>query len=342
MLEGFQDDLRSLGVPAEASIGTLIAAAIEAPPLKARQPNPSRPERARADDAAAIAAVPPAVWEALDALKPEEAVSGIEIVRAGGAVELARAMAQRLAVMNDDMSDGLRTARLARLLMAQAPLDPTPEQRRAAASQLRRCLYGPTELMREARAAREAAGMMNIWAADHFVAQRLLDVRRATHRHDAAAANAVLDQIAALSIGESTLAIDAIYLLEQHGRIAEADEIYAEYLDDAEAAMETTPDNASAMNRVAWFCARTGRNLERAHQLALTATRLSPRNAALQDTFAEAAFRMGHEREALAAETSAQRSRPDYEFMIRQVDRFKAGLAAGDADRALRSEAWDE
>ena len=162
--------------------------------------------------------------------------------------------------------------------------------------------------------------------SDIFADVHIAQLRQAMQQDDRPTIEATLEQLAVISIYDSQMAIDAIYLFEQFGRLQEADEVYAECLGELYETLETAPNDPSLLNGVAWFCARTGRNLEQAYQFAHQAIDTAPGNSALMDTFAEAAFRTNHVQQAIEAERRGLDLQRGDLFMTKQLARFSAGV----------------
>lgn len=188
-------------------------------------------------------------------------------------------------------------------------------------------------------------------ATDVLAYRFIDDVRSADANDDPAALALALDSLARISPLASGATLDAVYVLETHGRVAEADEVFGEHLDQARAAVDANPESPTTNNSIAWLCARAGRDLERAYQYAVRANALTPGMASLMDTQAEAAFRTNRVAEAVRLETAAyaQLRSPenmegmgDDKFIETQLARFRAGLKPGDATRSLPSEHWFE
>ena len=333
--DGFADDVASLGDSETNSISSLIAAVIALPRLNAPPP-------ADDDDVAqVIRRVPGKIWEAVDALSAEDQVIGLEVLARGGDVAVADAISRRMLISSvPQLTPDL--VQRARVMAVRAALATTPKSRAAAHDKLRDALFGESGGIRHARLSQtrsEETGNLTVWPADAYAQQRLSDVRRAMERHDKAGIDAALDALAPVPIDHPTIAIDVVRVFEINGRFDEADEVFDDYVDTAESQLD---GSSTGLNSLAWFCARTGRTLDKAYEMAFRATTAEPTNEAIKDTFAEAAFRIGKPQEAIAAESAALQVMPKYAFMIRQLDRFKGGLQPGEATRPMPSEAWEK
>lgn len=84
------------------------------------------------------------------------------------------------------------------------------------------------------------------------------------------------------------------------------------------------PDDAEALNNVAWLCAIARQDLERATQRARQAIKLRPDTAAYMDTLAELEFVQGHQAAAIDWIQRCLKTDPDSRYFQAQLKRFQA------------------
>jgi thioredoxin 1 len=93
-------------------------------------------------------------------------------------------------------------------------------------------------------------------------------------------------------------------------------EVYQVYLD-------RHPDDTSAMNGFAWFCAQRSFGFEQALPVALKAADLSDRDPGILDTLAELYFAMGDYDNAIKVGKEALDKEPDDKYLKDQLDKFQ-------------------
>lgn len=147
--------------------------------------------------------------------------------------------------------------------------------------------------------------------------------KHAEQQKDTAAMQDRAKQILATGSDSSSIFLDVLPTLEQTNTPAEVDEYFNRVYAAADAQLKAQPDDASNYNEVAWLCARAGRRLDEALKLSTEAVKRKPDEAAFLDTLAEAQFRVGKIKDAIASEEKALQSRPDDTFMQEQLARFK-------------------
>ena len=93
-------------------------------------------------------------------------------------------------------------------------------------------------------------------------------------------------------------------------------------------AIESTPNDPSALNGFAWFCAQRKIGLDKALVAAQKAAELSNRDPGILDTLAEVYFAMGDFDNAIKVEQEASAMDPDDKYMKDQIEKFKKAKAA--------------
>ena len=116
-----------------------------------------------------------------------------------------------------------------------------------------------------------------------------------------------------------TLEDPALHVADKEIVDAYFDRVYAKATDR----LAQAPGDPMEMNDMAWLCARSGRHLDQAVDLATKAVAAKPAESAYIDTLAEATFRTGKPAEALALELRAVQLLPGNTFMHEQVERFR-------------------
>ncbi len=150
------------------------------------------------------------------------------------------------------------------------------------------------------------------------------DFRAARDAGDAATADKHLAELIVLKPTTSRVVLDVVPHLKSVGREREAQAIFAHAYGIARNRLDAAPDDANAMNELAWLCARAGERLDEALELATRATAIAPANASYLDTAAEANFQVGRVDEAIRLEKAAVDLEPGNAFMREQLERFQA------------------
>ena len=88
-------------------------------------------------------------------------------------------------------------------------------------------------------------------------------------------------------------------LLQKAGRTAIAEELFATYEVDMQRQLEQWPNDATALNNLAWMYSQCDLKFDEALELSNRALELAPRSAVFMDTLAEIQFRSGAVSEAL-------------------------------------------
>jgi tetratricopeptide (TPR) repeat protein len=82
-------------------------------------------------------------------------------------------------------------------------------------------------------------------------------------------------------------------LLQQHGQSELAEQLFAQYEQEMLRQIERWPNDATALNNLAWMYSQCDKKLEEANQLSQQAVGLAPSSAVFLDTLAEVQFRAG-------------------------------------------------
>lgn len=125
--------------------------------------------------------------------------------------------------------------------------------------------------------------------------------------------------------GNVDLPIRLVPMLEKKGHKKEADEVFAKALAIQEQACKTFPNSSNAHNSYAWLCAVCKRNLDKALEHALQATKLLPDHAGHLDTLAEVYFQLGQQEKAVEIQNRTIELDPGRPYFRKQLERIKAG-----------------
>jgi tetratricopeptide (TPR) repeat protein len=185
----------------------------------------------------------------------------------------------------------------------------------AAAEQLRSAI----EEMRDS--ARTSPFVNDLVAQVHW-----REFRAARAAKDEKTMNQKVEALITLSPSESSIALDLVPYLKEHGKTDDARAMFNKAFEAAHAKLAVDPMNPEQMNEVAWLCARCDERLDDAVRLATRAVTLAPESYAILDTAAEANFRAGNAKKAVELETRALELKPNDKFMLEQIARFKAGV----------------
>jgi tetratricopeptide (TPR) repeat protein len=82
-------------------------------------------------------------------------------------------------------------------------------------------------------------------------------------------------------------------LLQQHGQSELAEQLFAQYEQEMRSQIERWPNDATALNNLAWMYSQCDQKLEEARRLSQQAVSLAPSSAVFLDTLAEVHFRAG-------------------------------------------------
>jgi tetratricopeptide (TPR) repeat protein len=324
--EGLEDDLLTLDLSSASAEMALVKAILSASP----EPMNKMPTLLRD--------VPAPIVAAADALKPQQLIGMLELLGRAGDVGLADALASRLISQLRGVRDPSVKVLVTRAIALRYML--AEESQAGPIARLQDFVRQlPPVILGDGL---DEEGLEPLAGYVGFCKWQMEAVRRAVFVDDRPRVEWLLDRLMYVPITSSKLAIDAIYVFEMFGRLEAADEVYAECSSLMQAQLDAFPNNSSLLNRIAWFSARTGRDLDNAYGWARRALAIEPRSPAITDTFAEAAFRVGKVEEAVAAERRALAGRPGDPFMTNQLRRFESGLRPGDAERPLFSEDWNE
>ncbi len=152
-------------------------------------------------------------------------------------------------------------------------------------------------------------------------------LRVAAATGDAQHETELVDELVEYGTADADILNDLLPILRSRGRQADADRIFAAAYELFKAQLDQTPDQAEAMNNLAWVGGRSGERLEEAFALSSAAVELEPDNAAYLDTLAEVNFRRGDAAVAVELERRALLLRPGDPFMETQLRRYEAGKA---------------
>jgi tetratricopeptide (TPR) repeat protein len=125
--------------------------------------------------------------------------------------------------------------------------------------------------------------------------------------------------------GNVDLPIRLVPMLEEKGHKKEADEVFNKALAAQEQACKTFPSSSNAHNSYAWLCAVCKRNLDKALEHSLQATKLVPDHAGHLDTLAEVYFQLGQQQKAIETQTRVVELDPERPYFRKQLERIKAG-----------------
>ena len=138
--------------------------------------------------------------------------------------------------------------------------------------------------------------------------------------------------------------IDAAILLvpdlEKQGHKKEADDLFEQALKVQESMCREYPNCASAHNQLAWLRVCCRRDLDKALDHALKATKLTPESPGNHDTLGEVYFQRGDKEKALAVQKRVIELDPDRAYFRKQLKRIEAGDPK--ADRAVEEDDEDD
>jgi len=236
---------------------------------------------------------------------------------------------QRLACAMDRAGD-LAAARAQRELVVTegAPGSPAVVAAAQSLGQRERCAGSRVTAVADFDRARAQAVL-----APALGIAKVADVARLSQgaRLDAAVAGGAADGILALS--ERTLApflddvdatADLLRSLDVAGRGAEADALFQRVFDRMALAASDVP-SARLLNGVAWFAARSARELAAGETAARRAVELSPNSAAYADTLAEVLFQQGNREEAIVEGARALALAREPRYHESQLARLRTG-----------------
>jgi hypothetical protein len=157
-------------------------------------------------------------------------------------------------------------------------------------------------------------------------------LKAAQERSDMGTVNAELDALAKVSPDSpditEEMSQDIVSLLDDRGRQVEAKKFFDRFYNWRRTAMDQNPDDPWPKNDFAWYCARCGQNLAVADDIAREAVSMLPHEANCIDTLAYCEYRCGRPSEAVRLETIAlSMDRNNFTF-IKQLDLFRAAVAA--------------
>jgi len=132
--------------------------------------------------------------------------------------------------------------------------------------------------------------------------------------------------------GDADAQIDVVNALRDAAHKAEADALYAQGKAVYAKLVADSPDSAAALNLLAWFEGRCGRDLDDALAHARKGVELEPQNTAILDTLAEVHFQRGEIDPALELVRKCLKLEPTSEHHRKNLRRFEAAKAAKGGD----------
>jgi tetratricopeptide (TPR) repeat protein len=162
----------------------------------------------------------------------------------------------------------------------------------------------------------------DVWAEVHWHY-----LRAAQSVHDDAAVAQQLDALLALKPSDAQIAIDAVPILKQRGRLTDAETLFNHTYLPLKAKVEAHPHDPDLLNSIAWLCAETSEHLPEALNWATQAVAILPHDAAVIDTLADVNYRLGHNQKAAELEAQALQYEPGDSFMESQLAKFRAAAA---------------
>ncbi|HEY7087717.1 MAG TPA: hypothetical protein VH518_06475 [Tepidisphaeraceae bacterium] len=153
------------------------------------------------------------------------------------------------------------------------------------------------------------------------------NARLAHARGDDTAALHHLDAVLDKTELDPEVVMSVCPILDSLGRREQADVLFKPAYEASVQRLAADSDNPAQMNELAWLCARCGRQLNRAMDLATKAVAAEPDNSAFLDTLAEVNFHLGHADQSSKLEARALELEPGDTFMTRQLERFTAAAA---------------
>ena len=115
---------------------------------------------------------------------------------------------------------------------------------------------------------------------------------------------------------------DTVEALDHAGAKNEADELVAHALSRQRKLLGELPNSPRRLNRLAWLCARTGRELAEGEACARKATMMEPDEPAFHDTLALLLYRKGEAKEALELAKRCVRMAPSDPHYLYQLGRW--------------------
>lgn len=112
-------------------------------------------------------------------------------------------------------------------------------------------------------------------------------------------------------------------LLREQGQLPRAESLFRDYEAEMERQIEHWPQDATALNNLAWMYAQCDQKLDRARQLAEQAVALAPGSAIFLDTLAEVEFRSGNRNDALRLMSDCIRLDPRQQHYRENLVRFR-------------------
>gem|GEM_PF-4469996 len=156
-------------------------------------------------------------------------------------------------------------------------------------------------------------------------AHRLRQARLAKDRKQVEKSVELLNGMSGLDEADADVGIDWINALKELGETEKAKSVFETFYQQHVAMMTTTQGSAASLNNIAWLCAGVGMKTDFALEAAQRAIRAEPTNYGYIDTAAEACYATGQYDRAVELETFALALRPGDQFLLKQLEKFKAG-----------------
>jgi tetratricopeptide (TPR) repeat protein len=140
-----------------------------------------------------------------------------------------------------------------------------------------------------------------------------------------AEARTVAEQALASTPGNLNVPIQLAAILDEAGRKADADALFARVFQVYRKLATDYPRSGMVHNSLAWLCAACRRELDEGLTHATKATELEPQSAGYLDTLAEIQFQRGDKAKAVELMTRCRELEPTNAYFKKQLQRFEAG-----------------
>jgi tetratricopeptide (TPR) repeat protein len=118
-------------------------------------------------------------------------------------------------------------------------------------------------------------------------------------------------------------AVELVVRLADRGMEGRAKDLFGAMVTRFNAYLAKNPDDAEALNNLAWLGALTRQDLAKSTERSRRAVALRPNTAAYIDTLAELQFIQGHQKEALELMQQCRKLEPDSPYFKAQIERFE-------------------